>query len=155
MVRVSPAPGGSSQRIEFIGTVVGTFDLRGYLERDDGKPLTDLAPLQVSVASQLPADAGTDLYSSEQSWFNWRAHYRTLLWGAVALWAITPFAYWLVRRMQRPAPIAPPETLAGQSPGCFWSRRCTWPIEWPNPGAASRGKWIRPPRMWGKCYSVA
>ncbi len=112
MVRVSPAPSGGGQRIEFIGTVVGTFDLRNYLERDDGKPLTDLAELSVSVASKLPADAGTDLYSSEQSWFNWRAHYRTLLWGAVGLWVTTPLAYWFVRRMRRTAPVAPPAPAA-------------------------------------------
>ncbi len=125
LVRVSPVASGVSgtstrQRIEFIGTVVGTFDLRNFIEREDGRAITELAAIPVVVGSQLPADAGTDLYSSGSSWFNWAAHYRTLLWAAVALWAAVPVVYFVVRAMRKPAaaatvaPPPPPPTVEEQ-----------------------------------------
>jgi hypothetical protein len=120
LVRVSASETPGRQRIEFIGSVAGTFDLRNYLEREDGKPLTDLAPISVTVVSKLPADHGTDLYGASESWLNWRAHYRELMWGAVALWTAVPITVLIVRRMRRPrpepAPLPPPPapTLAQQ-----------------------------------------
>lgn len=116
LVRVSPVAAGAGgtstqQRIEFIGTVVGTFDLRNFIEREDGRAITELAAIPVVVGSQLPADAGTDLYSSGSSWFNWAAHYRVLLWAAVAIWAAVPVLYFVVRAIRKPAapvPMAPP-----------------------------------------------
>jgi hypothetical protein len=120
MIRVSPGKSEAQQRIEFIGAVAGSFDLRDFLEREDGKPLSDLTPLPVAVLSRLPSDHGTDLYSTSESWLNWRAHYRELMWGAVALWVAVPATVLLVRaaRRPRPAPPAPaappPPTLAEQ-----------------------------------------
>ena len=42
MVRVSPVAGTTRQKIEFVGSVAGEFDLRDHLEREDGQPLADL-----------------------------------------------------------------------------------------------------------------
>lgn len=120
MVRISQAPGGSTQRIEFIGAIAGNYDLRDYVERDDGRPLGGLVAMPVRVVTQLPPDPGTDLYSSAASWFNWGAHYRAVMWTAVALWAALPLAFLLVRRMRRPpeaapvSPLAPPPSLEEQ-----------------------------------------
>ncbi len=120
LVRVNPIEGSSKQRIEFVGNVVGDYDLRDYLEREDGKPLSDLSPLSVTVVSQLPPNHGTDLYSSGTTWFDWSAHYRLLLWLAVGVWVAVPAA-WLIYRATRrkpeaaPPPAAPaPQTLEDQ-----------------------------------------
>jgi hypothetical protein len=120
IVRVSPGSADGRQRIEFIGNVAGEFDLRTYLEREDGRPLTDLASIPVSVVSKLPVDHGFDLYGTSGSWMNWRAHYREFMWGAVALWACVPVAVLGIRAMRRPraapapAPAPPPPSVADQ-----------------------------------------
>ncbi|MGH7133981.1 MAG: hypothetical protein ACREJO_18800 [Phycisphaerales bacterium] len=108
LVRVSPGQTAGRQHIEFIGAVAGEFDLRAHLEREDGRPLGDLAPIPISVVSRLPADHGVDLYGSSGSWMNWRAHYRELMWGAVALWVAVPVMVLVVRAIRRPRPEAPP-----------------------------------------------
>jgi hypothetical protein len=121
LVRVSPVDGRAGvQRIEFIGTVAGSYDLREYIEREDGRAITELAAIPVIIGSHLPPDAGTDLYSSESSWFGWAAHYRALLWGAIVMWAGVPVAYLVVRAMRKPAqaapvaPAPPPPTIEEQ-----------------------------------------
>lgn len=111
MVRVSRID-DRRQRIEFVGGVAGDFDLRDFIERDDGQPAADLPPIPVTVVTQLPPGHGTDLFTSEESWFNWRAHYRELMWTTVALWIAVPIAYFVVRRLRRPAPVAPPTPQA-------------------------------------------
>jgi hypothetical protein len=117
LVRVIPgAPG--HQRVEFIGAVAGDFDLRSYLERDDGQALGDLAPIPITVVSKLPADAGVDLYATDGSWMNWRVHYRELMWGALGLWLAVPVAALVVNRLRRPRaatpppPVPPPPSIA-------------------------------------------
>jgi hypothetical protein len=101
--------GNGKQRIEFIGNVAGDFDLRDYLEREDGRPLADLGSIPISIASQLPPGHGTDLFSFGDSWFDWRAHYRELLWGAVIFWAAVPAVYLVLRslRRKRQLPVEP------------------------------------------------
>jgi hypothetical protein len=107
LVRViQGAPG--HQRVEFIGAVAGDFDLRSYLERDDGQALGDLAPIPITVVSKLPADAGVDLYATDGSWMNWRVHYRELMWAAAGLWLAVPAAALVVSRLRRPRVVAPP-----------------------------------------------
>jgi len=108
LVRIPPGQTAARQRIEFIGAVAGTFDLRDYLEREDGAPLTDLAPITINVVSTLPANHGVDLYGSAGSWMNWRAHYRELMWGAAALWLAVPALVLIVRAARRPRPAPPP-----------------------------------------------
>jgi hypothetical protein len=120
LVRVSDIAGTSRKRMEFIGTVSGNFDLRDFLEREDGRPLDDLAAIPVSIASNLPPGHGTDLYSSGDAALGWRVHYRAILWIVVALWVAVPIVYLIVRAMRKPkalppAPVAaPPITIADQ-----------------------------------------
>lgn len=112
--------GGGKQRIEFIGAVAGPFDLRDFVEREDGRPLEGLPSMPIRVVSNLPPDHGTDLYGSESAAFDWRVHYREIAWTVAALWVLTPVAYVIIRRLRKPAaaPIAPPppppETLEEQ-----------------------------------------
>jgi hypothetical protein len=111
LVRVSPNQTGATQRIEFIGAVAGSFDLRNHLEREDGQPIDALLHIPIVVVSNLPADQGPDLYGSAGSWMNWRAHYRELMWGAAALWIAVPITVIIVRAMRRPRPVPPPPPL--------------------------------------------
>lgn len=111
LIRVSPGQAGGRQLVEFIGAVAGNFDLRAHLEREDGQPISDLAPIPITVVSRLPADHGVDLYATTGSWMNWRAHYRQLMWGAVGLWVAFPVVVIVVRVIRRPRPEAPPAPL--------------------------------------------
>ncbi len=101
MVRVTPIPNSSKQMIEFIGSVAGAFDLRDYVERQDGESAKDLPTIPVTVVSRLLPEQGTDLYASSESWVNWRAHYRELLWGLVLLWVCVPIAYFVLRARRK------------------------------------------------------
>ena len=67
-MRINPSPESpGQQRIEFIGSVAGSFDLRDFIEREDGMPLTGLAAIPVTVVSRLPPDCGTDPQTTEPS----------------------------------------------------------------------------------------
>ena len=112
LVRVSPGLAPGVQRIEFIGAVAGSFDLRDHLEREDGQPIDATLRIPVVVVSNLPADQGPDLYGSAGSWMNWRAYYRELMWSAVALWFAVPVTVLIVRAIRRPRPEAPPTPAA-------------------------------------------
>lgn len=112
LVRVSPGQASGKQRIEFIGAVAGAFDLRDHLEREDGQPLDANLRIPITVVSNLPADQGPDLYATTGSWMNWRAHYRELMWGAVALWIAVPITVLIVRAARRPRPETPPPPAA-------------------------------------------
>lgn len=113
LVRVEH-PADGPQRIEFIGVVAGDFDLRNYLEREDGKPLDDLAKIGIQVVSNLPADHGADLYDSGDGGVSWRAHYRLFLWAAAGVWFLVPLAWLAVRAIRRPA--ATPAAAAAPEP---------------------------------------
>lgn len=89
-VRVLPLIDGRGQRIEFVGSVAGNFDLRDFVERQDGRSISDLAPIPVTIVSTLPPGHGPDLFGGEQSWLSWRAHYRELMWLAVIAWLAVP-----------------------------------------------------------------
>ena len=120
LVRVSPGQSAGRQRIEFIGAVAGSFDLRDHLEREDGQPIDAALRIPITVVSNLPADQGPDLYGSVGSWMNWRAYYRELMWGAAALWIAVPVTVLIVRGIRRPrvapppAPLPPPPSVAEQ-----------------------------------------
>jgi hypothetical protein len=114
MVRVfevGPAP--ERQRIEFIGAVAGTYDLRDFVEREDGRALGDDFPaLPVVVVSRLPAEHTADLYGAHESVLGWRVHYRELLWTAAGAWLAIPIIALIVRTIRRPAPEpAPPPPI--------------------------------------------
>lgn len=105
LVRVTPIPNSTRQTIEFIGSVAGTFDLRDYVERQDGESAQDLAAIPITIVTRLLPDHGTDLYASNESWLNWRAHYRELLWALVVLWALAPVAYFVMRALRKRKPV--------------------------------------------------
>ncbi len=123
LVRVADAradEGGEHvYRVEFIGLVAGDYDLRDYLERQDGSPVDDIAPLRVYVVSQLPPDHGTDLFSSAQAPRLTATQYRLVMAGLGVAWLSVPIAYLVVRAIRRrptppPPAAAPAPTLADQ-----------------------------------------
>lgn len=101
-VRVNDLPGGG-QRIEYIGVVAGTYDLREYLVREDGKNVLDLPPLVVKVESRLAADHGEDVLGLAQTNFALHAYYSRILMGLGAAWLLVPTIA-IVRRMLRAKP---------------------------------------------------
>ncbi|HZW07108.1 MAG TPA: hypothetical protein VFF65_08280, partial [Phycisphaerales bacterium] len=119
LVRVLQGRDGK-QRVEFIGAVAGSYDLRDHLEREDGRPIEPSLRVPVVVVSNLPADQGPDLYGSAGSWMNWRAHYRELMWTAAGLWFAVPVVVLVVRAVRRPRtappppPAPPPPSVADQ-----------------------------------------
>jgi len=106
-------------RIEFIGAIVGEFDLRDWIEDIDGRPVADLDPIVVRIVSELPAEYGTDLFASGRDPLTFRSHYRLAMGLLGGLWIAVPLVYF-GRRMLRlrqvpPPPVAvPPATLAEQ-----------------------------------------
>jgi hypothetical protein len=119
LVRVVAAE-GSKQRIEFMGVTAGTYDLRDFVQQQDGQPAAGLSHLPVRIVSHLPPSHGTDLFLVEDQGFSLRAHYRELLIGAIIAWAGVPVIV-LIRRALRKkppeigtAPPPPAPTIADQ-----------------------------------------
>ena len=102
-------PGGHRRyRLEFIGGVAGAFDLRELIEHADGTAASDLAPIQVTIESELPAQHGTDLFDLGGERVGLESHYRLLLGLVAAAWILVPVAVVVRRRMlRRPAPLPP------------------------------------------------
>jgi len=110
LVRVT-ALGGDRYRIDYIGAVTGTYDLLPAIERADGRVPEGLdagtGSLSVEIFSQLPPNAGTDVFGLSAPGFNFSAHYTTALWTLGALWTAVP-AFFLIRRAMRRTPPAAP-----------------------------------------------
>ncbi len=110
LVRVT-ALGGDRYRIDYIGAVTGTYDLLPAIERADGRAPEGLdrgmGSLSVEIFSQLPPNAGTDVFGLSAPGFNFSAHYTTALWTLGALWTAIP-AFFLIRRAMRRTPHAAP-----------------------------------------------
>lgn len=105
LVRVTPL-GSDRYRIDYIGAVTGTYDLLPALERADGRAPQGLGALTVEIFSQLPPNAGTDVYGLSAPGFDFSAHYTTALWTVAALWAAVP-AFFVIRRALRRTRSAP------------------------------------------------
>lgn len=119
VVRLLPGTDSSHQKIEFVGFIAGAFDLRDFLQREDGADASDLPPLPVIVESRLAPGHGEDVLGLAQSLSAGGMHYRALLIGVGAAWALVPVVVIARRAMRnRPqpqaAPIAPPPDLAAQ-----------------------------------------
>lgn len=127
IVRVldEPAPAGSTDaaastpryRIEFIGTVVGTYDLRELIEHADGSGAAALPPLPVRIDSELPSAHGTDLFLEDRPVPALRSWYRVGMILLVLAWLAIPVIAIVRRAMRRTPPVvveppAPPPTLA-------------------------------------------
>lgn len=106
LVRVNPIE-GQRYRIEYIGVLEGSFDLAPLIEQTDGNPAASLPPLGVEIYSQLPPLHGTDVFGLTAPGFSLARHYTSVLGAIVALWAAVP-AWFVVRRLLRPKPPAPP-----------------------------------------------
>lgn len=123
LVRITgatPAPGGATAyRMEFLGVLAGTHDLREVLEHEDGSPAADLPPLPVRIYTQLPPDHGTDIYGLAEQPFTLVGWYRRSLVILGVVWVAVPVIV-LVRRYLRrpapapPAPVIPPRSLADE-----------------------------------------
>ncbi|MBS0196542.1 MAG: hypothetical protein JSR77_07275 [Planctomycetes bacterium] len=117
LVRVVPSQTPGKQRIEFIGFVAGSFDLREFLEGPGGGR-AELPSLPIQVISQLPPNAGTDVFGLAQPNFSLGAHYQEILVLGAAAWALVPLVVIAKRVLRRPAPAAartetpPPPTIA-------------------------------------------
>jgi hypothetical protein len=120
LVRVVKAQDAAKQRIEFLGLVAGTYDLREHLELADGRPAPGLPAMPVRVVSKLPPQAGTDVVGLSDSGFSISSYYRELAIAAGVVWLAIPVGVLVVRAMRRraepaPAPPPPPEpTVAEQ-----------------------------------------
>ncbi len=94
-------------RIDFIGTVAGTFDLRPLIYHRDGTPAIGLAPMDATIISELPKKFGTDLFTvSAQPAFA-ISHYRTVIAAIAIIWIAIPIVVF-VRRLIRNRPVALP-----------------------------------------------
>lgn len=111
-------PHGSAFRydLEFVGLEPGDYDLKDFLVRKDGSPLTgtDLPSVPVAIRSVLPP--GHVLPNPLESRETPRlGGYRTLLIAGGAVWLAGLAAILFVRRKRSPKPIghsAEPTTLA-------------------------------------------
>lgn len=109
--------GATTYRIEFIGVVAGTYNLRDALQNEDGSPASALPPLPVNIYTQLPPNHGTDVYGLADPPFRLVGWYREFMVAAAVLWIAVPVAVVARRRLRRrpppaAAPVVPPPTLA-------------------------------------------
>ncbi len=113
LVRVTDVtPTGSDSdartyRIDYIGAVAGTFDLRTLIDHRDGTAATELAPLEVHIVSELPAKFGTDLFGDPPEPMFSVSHYRLTLASIAAVWIAVPLGVLVRRWLRRVPPCAP------------------------------------------------
>jgi len=82
--------------LRYIGTRAGGHDLRDYLVRVDGQPITGLAPLTVQIIELLPADHDGELETIDGVGLPWPWPYRLLLVLVAIVWLVP--LVWLIRR---------------------------------------------------------
>ena len=106
-------------RIDFIGAIEGEHDLRKHLRHRDGSQVDELAPVIVTIVSELPEHYGTDLFGTPTRPFFTRNHYRFIAWILGTAWICVPIVFvwkrWLRNRPGPPPTPPPPKpTLADQ-----------------------------------------
>jgi hypothetical protein len=101
--------------IEFIGTDIGTFDLRDVLVFEQGGSTTSLDPIPIEIISNLAVDAPTDLVLATPPDNTLDGGYTVGLIIIGVLWLLVPLLV-LAGRMNRPRVDAvieePEETVA-------------------------------------------
>jgi len=106
-------------RVDYIGVVAGNFDLRTLIMHRDGTTASDIAPIPVTIVSELPEKFSTDLYTVAAQPIFARSYYRIIIAIIAVIWIGIPIVV-LIRRAikNRPAQAAPPAaappTLADQ-----------------------------------------
>jgi hypothetical protein len=105
--------GRFASELDYIGTVVGTFDLRDVLVFESGAPVTVLAPIPVEIVSNLSTDAPTDLVMAPPPASSLEGGYSIVLVVICILWLLVPVVV-LARRLVRRAPavVAEPPALS-------------------------------------------
>lgn len=104
-------------RIEFFPLRSGEFDLAPFIERTDGTPAAIISGTTViQVTSQLPPDAGTNIFESSRDPLSLATRYRIALYAVIALWVLVPLIVFVRARLRRPpapviVPVEPPPTL--------------------------------------------
>jgi len=105
------AVGPARYRLTFLGSVAGEYDLLPLIEHCDGRPVIDLAPIRVSIYSQLPERHGTDLYLVERPLPSITGRYRLIVGALIALWILVPALALLRWSLTRAKPLPPPAPL--------------------------------------------
>lgn len=95
------APSSNEYEAKFIGSVAGEYDLRDFIEREDGKPLADLIPLKVKIESKLPEDRSSDLFSGSDFKAEFHGGYQTIVGVGVLCWLAIPAVVLIRRYMNR------------------------------------------------------
>lgn len=115
-VRVASGDAPDAQVIEFIGNQAGDFDLRDYLQREDGATITDLPGLPIHVVSRLPSGHGSDLFGSDDMPGLTGGGYQVALVAIGVAWVLVPVVVFTRRALRaKPAPVveaAPPRELS-------------------------------------------
>jgi hypothetical protein len=119
VAEVGRDPGGANRyELRYVAAVPGTYDLREYLVRVDGRPLEDAPPARVSVGELLPAEHPGDLERVPTPAVRHPWRYRLLVVVGAVVWLI-PLAWRIARGLARRKPVEapappPPRTLADQ-----------------------------------------
>ncbi len=114
LVRVTDITGASSApeyryRIDYIGAVAGSFNLRDLITHRDGTPAIELGPIPVQIVSELPDKFGSDLFIVSAKPMFARSYYRVIIGLIAVIWIAIPI-FVFVRRwiLNKPVPVAPP-----------------------------------------------
>lgn len=114
LVRVTDITGGDDAsehryRIDYIGTVAGSFNLRDLITHRDGTPATELAPIPIKIVSELPEKFGSDLFIVSAKPMFARSFYRVIIGVIAVIWIAIPIFVFIRRWIcNRPVPAAPP-----------------------------------------------
>lgn len=98
-------------RIEFFPLRSGEFDLAPFIERTDGTPAAIISGTTViQVTSQLPPDAGTNIFESSRDPFSLATRYSDAILVLISLWILIPLVIYVRAVLRRPPPalVVPP-----------------------------------------------
>ena len=88
--------------LRFIGQHAGSFDLRGSLNRSDGKPIRNLPPAMVAIRESLPKNHAGNLEDLAPPAIRQPLPYRVIMFAAGVLWLVA--VVWLIVRRLRNRP---------------------------------------------------
>lgn len=98
-------------RVEFFPLRTGEFDLAQFIERVDGTPAVITSGVtRINVTSQLPPDAGTNIFESPRDPLALATRYRAAIVLFVLLWVLIPLIIYVRSVLRRPPPavVVPP-----------------------------------------------
>ena len=102
-----PVSGGTRYDLRFLGAVPDTYDVTRYLVDVEGRPLSGVAPLTVTVRSLLPPGVPGDLINAERPAVPRFGGYHLVMIGVGIAWLVAiPFLWRRQRRVAVAAPVA-------------------------------------------------